>query len=1516
MTLRRWIIRRASAHTRALALALALVMLATGIARADFGPDVAVDLQGPPGGALPVAGQPFTFDLAITSATTAVVESSALVSPRLAGGAYAWDTLSFPLPPSFGLVANQPSVFPVTLGCTDPSQPIEITLVVDGRTVHRRFHLLPQAMDAAIAGEATAVAADSGPTSMAKAAYTLPQPAPVARAAYRDLTDGKRSGEKAATRIITVHGRFVYRRDAHDGDFMPAGDGRTMGADGVTVRVWDEDWDADDLLAQAALGPDGQYAFSISYDQAEDPDLYVEFVAANTRVAVNRPALDAVPYQWRTATLADYLGSDLDLGTRQPGSADLYPALHQLATCTKAWRWLADDVGYVDMPQVFISWPDSDWPHYTGSLHTIFMPDFAEWGEGTVCHEYGHHWQRNHTTIGSSDYCNDAGRCDTPGEDCRHCRWCEESIQVAMTEGLPDWMSGAITDGFPGLYGFSALFPYDWESVAACGWNDMNVFDDPYQTEGAFAAFLTDLCDATNETDPNALPYGTDTLHWSPQRILTTQDVYDPTTALGFLNAVLARYASEGTDIWLAAANTRFDDVDHDPPTVVTGLTSTSHLTTGDSPDGTVDLVWNASTDALSGMAGYKVAITTPNLPTDLYNGFVTTNHWTTPNLGPGVYYFYVGSSDREGNSTGQPVFGPVFIRAWQPADLEANAGTWPYPIVPRLTSDATSTTANLPTLLIGNGNTYFNLRIRNTGEQATSPTLRLNLNVDGALWWFTNITTLDGFLSRAYLNLGPMTVRGGRHALGLFADANEQMSEPDEADNTYARQFVWYPPTLPTTNAWVAATRPSDAYGGVTQTLFTAANCDGWLYTPGTDAFIGAVMLADDAASDFDLRQHVHSTTPTSGFGLLDITASSDRPARCVEAVFANNAQTAETAFDVGVINPAYDAGGYRIRRVASTLMQPDTDTNVALNADAPLALRHVTLPGNSAGHGTVTLTSNPADGQVHVGVIPADRAFVGLDELAFQDATDSAGHARVDFSTTVSGPCAIVVWQDARSIPPGGSGHLAVTVRVFDQLADLAPLATAGWSAPLVPTTGAPGTAASTVLPPVLNGGALTTYLNAQFRNQAAGGAYLFFDTIAVDDVAVVTDNVFGVLGLSNFIRNFTAPQTVRGGRHTLSMFPDSGGNVAEGDETNNRYGKQYVWSPLGLATGPAIVRAAPPAATAGFAAVLEGTNDIAWYNCDGLRSPVPAPSGNTGQWLAVAALPGAASDVDLRLHLKSDSPTSGFAIAQAVSVAGPGQADYVLVNCRAVAPAAFDVGAVGQAGAESYRAQAVSSTWLGSQPAGAYGPFALGAGDLIALHEVWLPAGLRTIALADLGGDGVDWGLTLHRGQLPYHARTSTAGVVGREWAAGPGQGETLFVDVPQDGYYCLAVWKAGAADAGKAGTYRLTFSNGVAAVDGPGAQVPPVTALRDIAPNPFNPSTRITFDLAQAGPVRLEVYDLRGRLVRRLVAESRAAGRVEVVWDGRDEQGVAAASGTYVARLAAPGVVASRKMQLVK
>ena len=88
----------------------------------------------------------------------------------------------------------------------------------------------------------------------------------------------------------------------------------------------------------------------------------------------------------------------------------------------------------------------------------------------------------------------------------------------------------------------------------------------------------------------------------------------------------------------------------------------------------------------------------------------------------------------------------------------------------------------------------------------------------------------------------------------------------------------------------------------------------------------------------------------------------------------------------------------------------------------------------------------------------------------------------------------------------------------------------------------------------------------------------------------------------------------------------------------------------------------------------------------------------------------------------------------------------------------------------------------------------------------------------------------------------------------------------------------------------------------------------------APNPFNPSTRLAFALDSAPgpvPVRLEIVDLAGRRVRTVANGAFAAGRRhEVVWDGRDDSGRAAPSGTYFARLEAGGVVTSRPVTLVK
>lgn len=83
-----------------------------------------------------------------------------------------------------------------------------------------------------------------------------------------------------------------------------------------------------------------------------------------------------------------------------------------------------------------------------------------------------------------------------------------------------------------------------------------------------------------------------------------------------------------------------------------------------------------------------------------------------------------------------------------------------------------------------------------------------------------------------------------------------------------------------------------------------------------------------------------------------------------------------------------------------------------------------------------------------------------------------------------------------------------------------------------------------------------------------------------------------------------------------------------------------------------------------------------------------------------------------------------------------------------------------------------------------------------------------------------------------------------------------------------------------------------------------------------PNPFNPRTTIRFDLQAAGPVRLSVYDVAGRLVRTLVDSDLSGGTQEVTWDGRDASGRGVGSGSYFARLLAAGRRETVWMSLVR
>lgn len=83
-----------------------------------------------------------------------------------------------------------------------------------------------------------------------------------------------------------------------------------------------------------------------------------------------------------------------------------------------------------------------------------------------------------------------------------------------------------------------------------------------------------------------------------------------------------------------------------------------------------------------------------------------------------------------------------------------------------------------------------------------------------------------------------------------------------------------------------------------------------------------------------------------------------------------------------------------------------------------------------------------------------------------------------------------------------------------------------------------------------------------------------------------------------------------------------------------------------------------------------------------------------------------------------------------------------------------------------------------------------------------------------------------------------------------------------------------------------------------------------------PNPFNHATHIGFTLKQSSSVSLQVFSTHGQLVATLVEGIRPAGTYQTTWDGRDAQGQAVGSGTYIVRLDAAGQQATRKMTLIQ
>ncbi len=148
-------------------------------------------------------------------------------------------------------------------------------------------------------------------------------------------------------------------------------------------------------------------------------------------------------------------------------------------------------------------------------------------------------------------------------------------------------------------------------------------------------------------------------------------------------------------------------------------------------------------------------------------------------------------------------------------------------------------------------------------------------------------------------------------------------------------------------------------------------------------------------------------------------------------------------------------------------------------------------------------------------------------------------------------------------------------------------------------------------------------------------------------------------------------------------------------------------------------------------------------------------------------------------------------------------------------------------------------------------------------------------------------------------------------------GDSTGFTIFFDadgLAQGVYFDRVMLESNAPGSPHALPVMLVV-DGDTEIDDPGAAVESGETLA-ATPNPFNPRTEVSFTLEAPGRVRLAVYDVSGRLVRRLIDNELPPGRHTVVWDGRDGDGGPAASGVYFLRWESEGETARRKVALVK
>ena len=91
--------------------------------------------------------------------------------------------------------------------------------------------------------------------------------------------------------------------------------------------------------------------------------------------------------------------------------------------------------------------------------------------------------------------------------------------------------------------------------------------------------------------------------------------------------------------------------------------------------------------------------------------------------------------------------------------------------------------------------------------------------------------------------------------------------------------------------------------------------------------------------------------------------------------------------------------------------------------------------------------------------------------------------------------------------------------------------------------------------------------------------------------------------------------------------------------------------------------------------------------------------------------------------------------------------------------------------------------------------------------------------------------------------------------------------------------------------------------------------PIKFLKNY-PNPFNPTTTISFEIAEKGKTEIEIFNVKGQKVKTLLNENLEAGNHSIVWNGKNDEEQHVSSGMYFYKISVNGNQKTNKMLMLK